>query len=277
MRILCFVAALSGLFVVACGSADSGSSAEEDETLGKSHAATVRACDKTWNAALDAAQNNAEIRQSTATYTGCVKAANDAALPQIRKGLPGGLRDLAEPATARYRAVNNAVCSTLGDASASFGATMATIALTACGAETEMDLASLIDAYVKLGVKATPANVGAEERKACYEVFETQTKTLTSDIAYVGAQIRLLACLEEGITSIEPSLTSAIVHNNARPGSSSSQIGPDLHAQMNEHWHAADVLCSALTGSVTTPTREMYACEADARALLSKLVRQGVR
>ncbi|MEM6992745.1 MAG: hypothetical protein AAF721_19680, partial [Myxococcota bacterium] len=263
---------LAGLLTVACGAEDSGRGgggmcggakcdeveggtsggesgdrSEFLEAIGDCENAAERKRGRTHDERYDALVGIERSR------TSCLQRANDDIVPSIDKTVGGRNEELSGKLSGqfgRYRDARGMLCTTLVEASEHATEKSGPLAEEACSAQSELDVAALISAYVDLGTNAVKLAESRVRYPACWDSYDDAIKDASVASQTEEATEGLLACIVEANDGVRSQLVTKI--QEQFPGRTSETLEDDTQRAMRSHGNAMEDICEAFTAAGPT-------------------------
>ena len=261
------VALLAGLVSVACGGDDTTrgaggvcGGAKCDEVEGGSAGETaeehpefrkaIEACEVGASRLRDRTHDERwdSLTSIERTRAECLATANDEIVPAVNDvvrvradALAGKLRGNIED----YRGARELVCVTLVDASRHALEKSGAVAMEACAAHSELDMAQLISAYVDLGVKPLVLADSRVRYPACWDAFDDEVQDAALASQTLDATEGLMQCVLDANEDASAKLVENI--QEQFPGRASKTLEQDTQRGLRSHRNAIKDVCEALT------------------------------
>ena len=235
------------------GDADDGEVAEHAEHLEavqSCEAAADRQRERTYSLRYDAQGEIERERQ------GCLSDANDdilAAIDDLADERAGDDDEIGEVASlvSRFRDARETVCIKLVEASEGAQMKQGAVMEQACGAQSELDLANLIDRYVDLGVDPITLAGSRVRYPECWDGYDEADEAADSDADKLAATVELYDCINEDNGDAQDELVGRIA--DAFPGRTSETLSEDVERAFRSYDNIAQDVCHlfAVAGHTT--------------------------
>ena len=129
----------------------------------------------------------------------------------------------------------------------------------ACGAQSELDLANLIDRYVDLGVDPIDLGSSRGHYSGCWDAYDEADEAASDDAAKLTATVELYDCIDNDNDDAQDELVGRI--SDAFPGRASETLEEDVERAFRSYDNIAQDVCHVL--AVAGPTTEADEVELD--------------